>query len=164
MTPPGVSASTVWFFFAPRRAAPIGDSLDILFDAKSTSVDPTIVYSTSSSNSISCTFTTFPIWTVFVSTSDSSIIFAYLNLFSKSAILVSLAAWAFFASSYSEFSDKSPNPSATLILSAIAALSSVFKYSTSFSNLSYPSWVNNISFSFFFSHLLFSFYKFAFLF
>ena len=68
----------------------------------------------------------FPIWTVFVSISDSSITLAYLILFSNSAILVSLAAWALFASSYSEFSDKSPKPNATLILSVISVLFSVF--------------------------------------
>ena len=47
------TASAISFFFFPNKAAPIGDSLDILFSARSTSVGPTIVYSTSSSNSIS---------------------------------------------------------------------------------------------------------------
>ena len=48
-------ASATSFFFLPNNDAPIGDSLEILFSAKSTSVEPTIVYSTFSSNSISRT-------------------------------------------------------------------------------------------------------------
>ena len=79
-------------FLAPNKAFPIGDSFEILFSAKLTSVDPTIVYETSSLNSISKTLTVFPTCTVLVSISDSSIILAYLNLFSNSAIFVSLAA------------------------------------------------------------------------
>ena len=62
-----------------------------------------------------------------MSISFSSIIFACLILFSNSAILTSFSACAVLASSYSEFSDKSPNPNATFILSAISALFSVFK-------------------------------------
>ena len=69
----------------------------------------------------------FPTCTVSVSISFSSIIFACLILFSNSAIFTSFSACAVFASSYSEFSDKSPNPKATLILSATSALFSVFK-------------------------------------
>ena len=65
---------------------------------------------------MSSSFTVFPTCTVLVSISDSSIILAYLNLFSNSAILVSFSACAFLASSYSEFSDKSPKPNATFIL------------------------------------------------
>ena len=105
--PAGASTSTVAPFLAPKSALPIGDSFEILFSARLTSVEPTIVYSTSSSNSISCNFTVFPIWTVFVSISFSSITFAYLNLFSSSAIFISFSACAFLASSYSEFFDKS---------------------------------------------------------
>ena len=41
--PAGAFTSTVCFFLAPNNADPKGDSLDILFSAKSTSVDPTIV-------------------------------------------------------------------------------------------------------------------------
>ena len=125
--PDGASTSTVSPFFLPRSALPIGDSLDILFSAKLTSVEPTMVYSTSSSNSSSCNNTVFPIWTVFVSISFSSIIFAFLIFVSSSAILFSFSACADFASSYSEFSDKSPNPNATFILSATSVLFSVFK-------------------------------------
>ena len=125
--PPGVFTSTISFFFFPSKAAPTGDSLEIFFSAKFTSVDPTIVKVISSSYSSSCTFTIFPTWTVFVSISDSSIILAYLILFSNSAIFPSFSAWAFFASSYSEFSDRSPNPSATFIFSAISALFVVLK-------------------------------------
>ena len=127
ITPAGAFTSTVCFFFAPKSAAPKGDSLDILFSAKFTSVDPTIVYSISSLNSTSSTFTVFPTCTVSVSMSFSSIIFACLSLFSSSAIFTSFSACAVLASSYSEFSDKSPNPNATFILSAISALFSVFK-------------------------------------
>ena len=101
--------------------------MEILFSAKLTSVEPTIVYSIFSSNSTSNTFTIFPICTVSVSISFSSIILACLNLFSNSAIFTSFSACAFLASSYSEFSDKSPKPNATFILSAISALLSVFK-------------------------------------
>lgn len=108
--PSGASTSTVSPFFAPNSALPNGDSFDILFSAKFTSVDPTIVYSTSSSNSTSYNFTLFPICIVFVSISFSSIIFACLNLLSNSAIFISFSVCAVFASSYSEFSDKSPNP------------------------------------------------------
>ena len=126
-TPAGASTLTVWFFFAPNNAFPIGDSFDILFCAKSTSVDPTIVYAISSLNSISNNLTRFPIWTVLVSISASSIIFAFLIFCSSSAISSSFSLWADFASSYSEFSDKSPNPLAVLILSAISVLFSVFK-------------------------------------
>ena len=59
-TPPGVFASTVSPFFAPINAAPIGDTFEILFFDKSTSVEPTIVYSSSSLNSMSKIFTVFP--------------------------------------------------------------------------------------------------------
>ncbi len=100
-TPPGVFASIVSPFFAPINAAPIGDSFDILFLLKSTSVDPTIVYSSSSSYSKSNIFTVFPTWTVFVSISDSSIILAYFIFSSNSSIFASFAAWAFLASSCS---------------------------------------------------------------
>ena len=51
--PFGALASTVCPFLAPKSACPIGDSLEILLFNKSTSVDPTIVYVTSSSNSTS---------------------------------------------------------------------------------------------------------------
>ena len=129
--PSGTSTCTISFFFLPSKAEPSGDSFEILFCAKSTSVEPTIVYSTSSSNSSSNTFTMFPTCTVFVSISDSSIIFASLNFFSISAIFSSFSACAVFASSYSEFSDKSPNPNAIFILSAISALFTVFKFSSS---------------------------------
>ena len=125
--PAGACTSTVWFFFAPNNVAPKGDSFEILFWAKSTSVEPTIVYSTSSLNSMSNTFTVFPICTVSVSISFASIILACLTLFSYSAIFASFSACAFLASSYSEFSDKSPKPNATFILSAISALFSVLK-------------------------------------
>ena len=127
ITPAGAFTSTTLFFFAPSKAAPSGDSFDILFSNRFTSVEPTIVYSISSLNSISSTFTTFPICTTSVSISFSSIILACLNLFSNSAIFTSFSACAVFASSYSEFSDKSPNPKATFILSAISALFSVLK-------------------------------------
>jgi len=42
-TPAGACTSIVWFFLAPKIATPIGDSFEILFCAKSTSVEPTIV-------------------------------------------------------------------------------------------------------------------------
>ena len=42
-TPAGAWTSTIWFFLAPNKAVPIGDSLEILFCNKSTSVEPTIV-------------------------------------------------------------------------------------------------------------------------
>lgn len=76
---------------------------------------------------MSNTFTVFPICTVSVSISFASIILACLTLFSYSAIFASFSACAFLASSYSEFSDKSPKPNATFILSAISALFSVLK-------------------------------------
>ena len=136
ITPAGALTSTVWPFLAPKSAFPIGDSFEILFSAKFTSVEPTIVYSTSSSNSTSYNVTVFPICTVFVSISLSSIIFACLILLSNSAILASFSACAFFASSYSEFSDKSPNPNATFILSAISLLAYVLIFSNSFLSLS----------------------------
>ena len=44
-----------------------------------------------------------------------------------SAILASFSACAVLASSYSEFSDKSPNPNAVFILSAISVLFTDFK-------------------------------------
>ena len=159
IVPAGAKTSISWPFFAPNKAAPIGDSFDILFCARSTSVEPTIVYSNSSSNSSSKIFTLLPTCTVLLSISDSSIILAYLTLFSNSAIFISFAACAFLASSYSEFSDKSPNPNATFILSEISALFSVFKYSSSFSRLSYPSCVYNISFSSIFNFSFFDFYS-----
>ena len=97
ITPAGAFTSTVWFFLAPNNASPKGDSLDILFSAKFTSVEPTIVYSISSLYSISNIFTLLPTWTTLLSISDSSIILAYLNLFSNSVIFISLDACAFFA-------------------------------------------------------------------
>ena len=42
--PAGASTSTISFFFLPIKAFPIGDSLEILFADKSTSVVPTIVW------------------------------------------------------------------------------------------------------------------------
>lgn len=41
--PAGACTSITWFFFAPSKATPIGDSFEILLAAKSTSVEPTIV-------------------------------------------------------------------------------------------------------------------------
>ena len=61
MIPAGALTSTVAPFLAPNKALPIGDSFEILFSAKFTSVEPTIVYSTSSSNSTSYNVTVFPI-------------------------------------------------------------------------------------------------------
>ena len=61
MIPAGALTSTVAPFLAPNKAFPIGDSFEILFSAKFTSVEPTIVYSIYSSNSSSYNLTKFPI-------------------------------------------------------------------------------------------------------
>ena len=61
ITPAGALTCTFAPFLAPKSAFPIGDSFDILFSAKFTSVEPTIVYYTSSSNSTSYNVTVFPI-------------------------------------------------------------------------------------------------------
>ena len=99
MIPTGAWTSTTLFLFLPNNACPIGDSFEILLATTSTSVEPTIVYSTVSSNSTSNTLTMFPTWTTSVSISDSSIIFAYFIFSSNSAILISFCQvnLAFFA-------------------------------------------------------------------
>src|SRR5699024_8753730 len=51
ITPEGISTFTISPFFAPIRALPTGDSLEILPSRLFASVDPTILNSISSSNS-----------------------------------------------------------------------------------------------------------------
>ena len=71
----------------PRRALPIGDSFDILDSEGSASAEPTIVYSSSSTSSVSASLnsilTTEPTVTRFVSIELSSIITATLSIFSS---------------------------------------------------------------------------------
>src|SRR5699024_9632552 len=75
----------------------------------------------------------------FLFSSSFSIITAFLIIFSRCAILVSTNACSSLAESYSEFSDKSPQSRAVLILSTTSFLFTVFKSCNSFSTFSFPS-------------------------
>ena len=72
-SPEGVSIVTISPNLCPINPKPTGDSLEILPFIGSASAEPTIEYSTSSSNSKSYNFTVEPTLTMSLFTSSSSI-------------------------------------------------------------------------------------------
>ena len=105
--PASVSTVTVSPFLCPRIALPTGDSFEILPLRLLASVEPTILYSTSSSNSTSRSVTVQPMLMFFVSCSSVTTS-AFLRIFSISSIRASISRCSSFAASYSAFSERSP--------------------------------------------------------
>ncbi len=116
--PRGTSTVTMSLRLWPIRALPIGDSLESLCSSGSASVEPTIWNFCESPVFWSLTWTIEPNWTSSVPRSFSSITVARRSLSSSWAIRCSSSACSFLASSYSAFSEMSPNSRASLIRSA----------------------------------------------
>src|SRR3954452_13876799 len=145
--PAGAATSTVSPFLCPSTARPTGDSFESLFAAGSASADPTISYSSLSPPSTYFTLTLVPTLTTSVPTAAVSITRAERSCSLSRAIRASSSACSFFASSYSEFSEMSPNSRASRIRSATSrrlTVSSSSICSLSFSN---PARVRMTSFS-----------------
>ena len=141
MVPTCVSTVTRSPTFFPSKALPTGDSLEILPFKLFASVDPTILYISSSSNSRSKIFTWHPILIEPTSTSSSSTISAFFNIFSISSIRASISRCSSFAASYSAFSDKSPCSRASLIFCATSLRYTTINSSNSSSNFFRPALV-----------------------
>ena len=104
--------------FLPTRALPIGDSLESLCSTGLASVEPTIWNFCESPVFWSLTWTTEPKPTSSVPSAFSSITVARRSRSSSCAIRPSSSACSFLASSYSAFSEMSPNSRASLIRAA----------------------------------------------
>src|SRR5690606_25488495 len=146
-TPSGACTSTMVPGVLPIMACPTGDSLEMRLLSGSASAEPTTKYSNSSPNSRSLSRTREPSPTTPSSFSDVSISLAFRRVFSSCKILPSRKACSFFASSYSEFSEMSPNSKACLMRSATSRRRTVLSRSSSRSSLARPSGVSNTSFS-----------------
>src|SRR3954451_11481805 len=130
----------------PTRALPTGDSLESLFSAGLASVEPTIVYFSALPEDSSLTLTSEPTRTTSLSSSEASITEAERSLSSSDAIRASSMACSFLASSYSEFSEMSPNSRASLMRSATSLRLSVERCLISAFSFSRPSGVRMTSF------------------
>src|SRR5215211_8973081 len=130
----------------PTRALPTGDSLESLFSAGLASVEPTIVYFSDLPDDASLTLTSEPTRTTSLSSSEESITEAERSLSSSDAMRASSMACSFLASSYSEFSEMSPNSRASLMRSATSLRLSVERCSISALSFSRPSGVRMTSF------------------
>src|SRR4051794_4825624 len=130
----------------PTRALPTGDSLESLFSAGLASVEPTIVYLSALPEDSSLTLTSEPTRTTSLSSSEASNTEAERSLSSSDAIRASSMACSFLASSYSEFSEMSPNSRASLMRSATSRRLAVERCSISFLRFSRPSGVRMTSF------------------
>ena len=106
-------------------ALPTGDSFESLSSAGFASAEPTMKYSSVRFASTSRSFTFAPIETTLRSTSRFWITRAFTRRSSSWAILCSSIACSFLASSYSAFSEMSPNSRATRIRSATSRRFSV---------------------------------------
>ena len=133
-------------FLRPSSALPTGDSLESRLLAGSASVEPTIVYVDDLPESSSLTWTSEPTRTTSLSSSEASITEAERSLSSSVAMRASSIACSFLASSYSEFSEMSPNSRASLMRSATSRRLSVERYSISSLSFSRPSGVRRTSF------------------
>ena len=129
----------------PISALPIGDSLESFCSAGSASVGPTIWNLRDSPDFWSLTWTRTPTPTVSVSIAFSSTTLARRSRSSSWAIRCSSSACSFLASSYSEFSEMSPNSRASLIRAATSRRLVVERCSISVFSFSSPSWVISAS-------------------
>src|SRR5699024_2566708 len=111
----------------PSRLVTMGESLEIFPSNGSASALPTIVYVSSSPSGSSLKVTDFPKVTTLESLSSFSIMTALRIIFSICEIRLSTKACSSLAASYSEFSDKSPNPRAIFIRSTTSCRRFVFK-------------------------------------
>ena len=116
-SPLGVENTTSSPRLWPSSALPIGDSFESFISAGLASAEPTIVYLVDLPPS-SLTWTTEPTRTTSVPRSEESITVAERSLSSSDAIRASSIACSFLASSYSAFSEMSPNSRASLIRAA----------------------------------------------
>src|SRR4051812_24059907 len=139
--PFGTGTETMSLRFLPIRARPTGDSLESLSSAGLASADPTIVYFWDLPVFSSLTWTTEPTPTTSVETSLASMICAARSFSSSWAMRDSSMACSFLASSYSEFSEMSPNSRASLMRSATSRRFSPERTSSSSLSLSRPSLV-----------------------
>src|SRR5581483_1719060 len=139
-SPLGVVITTSSPRLRPSSALPTGDSLDSLASAGLASAEPTIVYLTDLPPS-SLTWTTEPTRTWSVPRSDWSITVAERSFSSSEAIRASSIACSFLASSYSAFSEMSPNSRASLIREATSRRRVVVRWSSSAFRLASPSGV-----------------------
>ena len=128
----------------PSSALPTGDSFESLSSAGLASAVPTIAYRVDLPAS-SLTWTTEPTRTTSVLRSEASTIVAERSLSSSAAIRASSIACAFLASSYSAFSEMSPNSRASLIRPATSRRPVVESWSSSALRLVSPSWVRMTS-------------------
>ena len=103
------------------------------------SVEPTILYSNSSSNSISKILTLHPMLILSRSTSSSTTTSAFFKIFSMSSIRASISLCSSFAASYSAFSERSPCSLASLIFAATSFLLTTFNSCNSSSSFLSPS-------------------------
>ena len=113
---------------------------------RSASVEPTIVYWSDLPEPSSLTLTSEPTRTTSLESSLASITDAERSLSSSDAMRASSIACSFFASSYSEFSEMSPNSRASLMRPATSRRFSVERYSISCLSFSSPSGVRMTSF------------------
>src|SRR4051794_10501084 len=143
--PEGSVTLTASPFLRPTSALPTGDSLESRFAPGSASVDPTIVYVSDLPLS-SLTDTWEPTRTTSGDSSEASITDADRSLSSSVMMRDSSIACSFFASSYSEFSEMSPNSRASLMRSATSRRLVVERYSISCLSFSSPSGVRMTSF------------------
>src|SRR5256714_4846084 len=144
LVPLGSATSTVSPFLWPSRALPTGDSLDRRSGGLA-SAEPTmtkVCFLPPSSVTLTCE----PTRTTSVERSLASMTVAERRRSSSWAIRCSSMACSFLASSYSEFSEISPNSRASLILSATSLRFSVWRCSSSSFSLRSPSGVRMTSF------------------
>src|SRR4051812_9207483 len=144
--PRGTGTDTTSLRLRPSSALPTGDSLDSFISLGLASAEPTILYFTDFSVFWSLTCTIEPTDTTSVDTAPSSITVADRSLSSSSAICFSSIACSFLASSYSEFSEMSPNARASLILSATSWRRAVERCSILAFRSSRPCCVRMVSF------------------
>ena len=152
--PDGVSVSTISPTLWPKSDFPTGDSSEIFPSIGFASMEPTILYSRTSPYSTSFNLTLLPISIISLLNSLESTIFTSLSIASICAILASTIACSFFASSYSLFSERSPNEIAVFIFDATSLRVFVFNSSNSFSNFFKPSEVNIVCLFILTLHLL----------
>ena len=139
--PEGVETETVLPFFWLEIALPTGEFSDILFFLKSISDSPTSLYLYSCFVAVFWSVTVEPSETLSVERLESSTTSTALRIASSSSIRVSFSACSALASSYSEFSERSPCALASSIRAAISLLFLVLRSESSFWSSSKPSLV-----------------------
>ena len=143
--PRGVSTVTTSFRLAPIRALPIGDSLESFCSAGLASVAPTSWNFCDLPDFWSLTWTIAPT----VDLVGVEVLLVDHGRASQPswswAMRCSSIACSFLASSYSAFSEMSPNSRASLMRSATSRRLSVSRWASSALSFSSPSWVISVS-------------------